>query len=90
MIYPYNITINWDAVIGNNFTILKGATVGNSKTGNIGSPTIGNDYYLGINSTIVGKVTIGNRVMIAPNTFVNFDVFDDSLVIGPPGIIHRK
>lgn len=33
MIHPYNITINRDAVIANNFTILKGATVGNSKTG---------------------------------------------------------
>lgn len=90
MIHPYNITINRDAVIANNFTILKGATVGNSKTGNIGSPTIGDDCYLGINSTIVGKVTIGNRVMIAPNTFVNFDVPDDSIVIGAPGVIHRK
>lgn len=90
MIHPYNITINRDAIIGENFTILKGATVGNSKTGNIGAPIIGDDCYLGINSTIVGKVTIGNRVMIASNTFVNFDVPDDCIVIGSPGTIHKK
>lgn len=90
MIHPYNITINRDAVIGNNFTILKGATVGNSKTSNIGAPVIGDDCYLGINSTIVGNITIGNRVMVAPNTFVNFDVPDDSVVIGSPGVIHSK
>lgn len=90
MIHPYNITINRDSIIGNNFTILKGATVGNSKTGNVGTPTIGDDCYLGINSTIVGNVVIGNRVLIASNTFVNFDVPDDSVVIGSPGIIHNK
>lgn len=90
MIHPYNITINRDAIIGNNFTILKGATVGNSKTGKVGASVIGDDCYLGINSTIVGNVIIGDRVMIAPNTFVNFDVPDDSVVIGSPGVIHRK
>lgn len=88
MIHPYNITINRDHIIGNNFTILKGAIVSNSKTGNVGTPIIGYDYYLGINSTIVGNVVIGNRVLIAANTFVNFDVPDDSAVIGSPGIIH--
>lgn len=90
LIHPYNITINRDSVIGNNFTILKGATVGNSKGKNSGAPVIGDDCYLGINSTIVGNVTIGNRVMIAPNTFVNFNVPDDSVVIGSPGTIHSK
>ena len=90
MKHPYNITINRDSIIGNNFTILKGATVCNSKTGNVGIPTIGDDCYLGINSTIVGNVVIGNRVLIAANTFVNFDVPDDSDVIGSPGIIHNK
>ena len=28
--------------------------------------------------------------MIAPNSFVNFDVPDHSIVIGNPGVIHRK
>lgn len=90
LVHPYNITINRDAVIGKNFTMLKGATVGNSKTGNIGAPTIGDDCYLGINSTIVGGVKVGNRVMVAPNTYINFDVPDDSVVIGSPGVIHHK
>ena len=89
-LHPYGITINSKAVIGDNFTILKGATIGNSKTGNVGSPTIGNNVYVGLNSTIVGKIHIGNNVLIAANTFVNFDVPDDSIVIGSPGVIHHK
>ena len=42
------------------------------------------------NSTVVGNITIGNDVLIAPNTFVNFDVPDHSIVIGNPASIHHK
>ena len=42
---------------------------------------------LNINSVIVGNARIGNNVLIAPNTFVNFDVPDNSIVIGSPGKI---
>ena len=34
-----------------------------------------------------GGVKIGNNVLIAPNAFVNFDVPDNSIVIGNPGQI---
>ena len=33
------------------------------------------------------SVKIGNNVLIAPNAFVNFDVPDNSIVIGNPGQI---
>ncbi len=40
---------------------------------------------------IVGKIKIGNNVLIAANSYVNFDVPDNSIVIGNPGkIIHRE
>lgn len=89
LLHPYAIVINKEAVIGDNFTILKGATVGSDLTKNIGVPVIGNNVYIGLNSTVVGGVSIGNNVMIAANTFVNFDVPDGSIVIGSPGVIHR-
>lgn len=89
-LHPYGIVINRDAVIGRNLTILKGATVGNSMTGKPGSPVIGDNVYIGLNSSVVGGIRIGNDVMIAANTFVNFDVPDGSLVIGSPGVIHPR
>ena len=89
-IHPYGITINSQAVIGDNLTMLKGSTIGNSKTGKVGAPIIGNNVYIGLNSSVVGGVHIGNDVMIAANTFVNFDVPDGALVIGSPGIIHER
>lgn len=56
----------------------------------MGSPTIGNRVFVGINATIVGNIKIGDDVLIAPNTFVNFDVPSHSVVIGNPGVIHHK
>ena len=37
------------------------------------------------NAIIVGNITVGNNVLIAPGAFVNFDVPDNSIVIGNPG-----
>lgn len=36
---------------------------------------------------MVGKINIGDDVLIAPNAFVNFDVPSHSIVIGNPGTI---
>lgn len=91
MIHPSQITINSKSVIGANFTVLKGATVGNIKDGpRSGSPIIGNNVYIGLNAVVVGGIRIGNDVLVAPNSYVNFDVPDHSIVIGNPGVIHKK
>ena len=55
-----------------------------------GCPVIGNNDWIGVNAVVVGNIHIGNDVMICPNSFVNFDVPDHSVVIGNPGIIHHK
>lgn len=87
MIHPYNITVSPYAVIGENVTMMKGSTVGLGKGG---APTVGNKVYIGINSTVIGKINVGNDVLIAPNTMVNVDVPDHSVVIGNPcKIIHK-
>lgn len=88
--HPYNITVGDGVVIGNNVNLHKGCTIGRTNRKNEGSPIIGNRVFIGINATIVGNIHIGNDVMIAPNSFVNFDVPDHSVVIGNPGIIHHR
>lgn len=45
---------------------------------------------VGINSTVVGNITIGDDVMIAPNSFINIDIPSHSVVIGNPAQIHKK
>lgn len=81
------IVINPKTVIGKNFNIAQGVLIGNSEGKNAGVPTIGDNVYCGANSLILGGVHIGNDVLIAPGAFVNFDVPDNSVVIGNPGKI---
>ena len=86
-----NITVGADAILGDNVNLNKGCTIGRENRGKrAGIPTIGNRVYIGINSTVIGKITIGDDVMIAPNTFVNQDIPAHSIVIGNPAVIHPK
>lgn len=86
-----HIVINPDTMIGDNFTIYQGCLIGNAQGKRTGVPTIGNNVVLSANSIIVGNAHIGNHVLIAPGAFVNFDVPDNSVVIGNPGrIITRE
>lgn len=84
------IVINPESKIGRNFAISHGCAVGNSLGKRKGVPTIGDNVVMNANSVVVGGVKIGNNVLIAPNAFVNFDVPDNSIVIGNPGQIIRR
>lgn len=89
--HPFCITINPNAVIGDNCNIHKGVTIGQQNRGSKkGTPIIGNCVWIGVNTTIVGGVKIGENVLIAANSFVNCDVPDNSVVFGNPCIIKFK
>ena len=89
--HPYNITVGGEVELGKNVNLHKGCTLGRENRGKRnGAPVIGDCVSVGINATVVGAVHVGNDVMIAPNSFVNFDVPDHSVVIGNPGVIHHK
>lgn len=89
--HPYSITVNGKAVIGENCNLHKGATIGQENRGTRkGAPTLGNSVWVGINSTIVGNITVGDDVLIAPNTYVNCDVPSHSVVFGNPCIIKHR
>jgi len=86
-----NVVISPRSLIGKNCNISHGVTVGAIMNGNRkGSPIIGEKVWMGTNSIIVGGITIGSDVLIAPGAFVNFNVPDHSIVIGNPGKIVSK
>ena len=91
ILHTGRIIINPKAVIGKNVNIATGVTIGQENRGKRkGSPTIGNQVCIETNAVIVGKINIGNNVLIAPNSYVNFDVPDNSIVIGNPATIHEN
>lgn len=83
-----NIIINQSTQLGTNCNIAHGVTIGSESRGKRkGAPIIGDRVSIGPGSVIVGKIQIGNDVLIGPLTFVNFDVPSNSIVIGNPGKI---
>lgn len=89
--HAYNITINPNAVIGDWCNIHKGVVIGQENRGKRkGVPHIGNKVWIGINAAIVGNITIGDDVLIAPNSYVNCDVPSHSIVFGNPCIIKHR
>ncbi len=82
------IIVSGDSKIGRQCMITHGVTIGRDIRGKRkGVPTIGDRVCIRANSTVVGNIVIGDDVLIAPNTFVNFDVPSHSIVIGNPAKI---
>lgn len=85
------IVISPKAVIGKNCNIAHGVTVGRISAGHRkGAPTVGDYVWMGTNAIIVGGIKIGSNVLIAPGSFVNFDVPDNSIVVGNPAKVIKK
>ena len=89
--HPNSITINSEVVIGSNCNIHRGVTIGRENRGTRkGAPTIGNNVWIGINSTIVGEILVGDDVLIAPNTYINCDIPSHTVVFGNPCQIKER
>ena len=85
------VIINPDAKLGKNINISTGVVIGRENRGKReGSPTFDGNCWIGANAVIVGNVHIGEDVLIAPLTFVNFDVPSHSIVVGNPAKIISK
>lgn len=90
----------WLISIGDNVQITKGVTilthgydwavlkgVYGEILGSSGEVIIGNNVFIGMNSTILKGVTIGNNVIIGANSLVNKDVPDNVVVAGNPAVV---
>ena len=82
------IVINKQAKIGRNCNVAQGVTIGQVNRGEkVGCPTIGDRVWIGANAVVVGRIAVGNDVLIGPLTYVNFDVPDSAVVMGNPAKI---
>lgn len=89
--HPYNITVARDVQIGRNVNLHKGCTIGRENRGKReGVPVIGNNVWIGINAVVIGNISIGDDVLIAPGSFVNRDIPSHSVVVGNPCTVHSN
>lgn len=72
--------------VGNNCIVNSGAVIGN-KNGATNRPIIGNNVEITIGVKIIGKIEIGNNVIVAPNSVVIKDIPDNAIVSGIPAKI---
>lgn len=82
--HSIGVVINHNTIIGNNVVIMHNVTLGNYGV------SIGDNVFLGTGCVIQGPCKIGNGARIGANTYVNFDVPDNSTVVGTKGRILTK
>jgi serine O-acetyltransferase len=82
--HPAGIVIGGGVVIGNHCILLQGVTLGEKYVREPDGlyPIIGNFVSIGCNSTIIGNVTIGDRVTIGAHTLVLKSVNSGKTVLG--------
>ena len=92
-----DITRPWLIEIGNDVQITEGVVIlthgydwsvlkGKYGTvlGSAGKVSIGNNVFIGMNSTILKGTNIGNNVIIGANSVITKDIPDDTVVAGNP------
>lgn len=83
-----SLSIHPDTVIGDRLGVMHNVTIGTNMRD--GAPVIGDDVFIGVNATVLGRITIGDRVRIAANTAVTTNVPSDSIVVGSPARIYPR
>ena len=77
--------------MGNFCTVNSGVVLGNKGPGmNDQKPTVGDCVNFCVGSKAIGKIHIGNNVLVAPNAVVTRDIPDNSIVAGVPAKIIGK
>jgi len=80
----FGIFVSAGATIGKNCVIFHHVTIGSNTlldSKSAGSPSIGDNVYIGAGAKIVGNVHIGNNVRIGANAVVVKDVPENCIVV---------
>jgi serine O-acetyltransferase len=89
----FGIFISRHAKIGKNCVIFPNVIIGSNTIPDSkrkGSPTIGNNVYIGAGASIIGNVSIGDNCRIGSNCTITRDIPENSLVImEKPRIIEK-
>lgn len=84
------IVISGYASFGDNCRIRQGVTVGLARVEDPCAPTIGNNVDIGAGAKLLGRIVIGDDVLIGANAVVLTNVPAHSVAVGVPAVARRK
>lgn len=84
------IIIARDCVLGDDCLLRQNVTLGARNSRTRGGPRLGNRVEVGANAVIIGPITVGDDVVIGPNTVVRTDVPSGSVVLPPDPVIRPR
>jgi len=84
------IVISGFAKFGDNCRIRNGVVVGLQRVEEPGAPVFGDNVDIGTGAKVLGRISIGNNVLIGANAVVITDVPDDSIAVGVPAVIKPR
>jgi len=84
------IIISGYAKFGDNCRIRSGVCVGLARVGEPCAPVIGNNVDIGSGAKLLGRITIGDNVLIGANAVVIRDVPANSVAVGIPAVVKAR
>jgi serine O-acetyltransferase len=84
------IVVSGYARFGDNCRIRQGVTVGLARVDDPCAPTIGDNVDIGAGAKLLGRIVIGNHVLIGANAVVITDVPSHCTAAGVPAIVRRR
>lgn len=84
------IVVSGYAKFGNDCRIRTGVVVGLARVDDPCAPFIGDNVDIGTGAKLLGRIRIGNNVLIGANAVVVLDVPDNSIAVGVPAIIRPR
>lgn len=84
------IVVSGFAKFGDNCRIRTGVVVGLARVGDPVAPVIGDNVDIGAGAKVLGRIRIGNDVLIGANAVVTRDVPDGCLAVGVPAVVKPR
>jgi serine O-acetyltransferase len=84
------VVVSGYARFGNDCRIRTGVVVGLARVDDPCAPKIGDNVDIGAGAKLLGRITIGNNVVIGANAVVVRDVPDDSIAAGVPAVVRPR
>ncbi len=84
------VVISGYARFGDNCRLRTGVVVGLARVDDPCAPTIGHNVDIGAGAKLLGRIRIGDNVLIGANAVVTRDVPSNSVAVGVPAVVRPR